>query len=894
MKNEITHCPQHGSGGLGGWMLRLCLPGGDAEAMAGDLTEEYGRRQHDSARRARARLWYLREVVVASAYGLRDRWRESSLPHLNGMQLMRNFLQDLKFGLRNLQKRPGFALGAIVTLALGIGANTAIFSVVNGILLRPLPFPEPDRLAAVWYDLHGIGFAKTDWPDPAIFRDWTEQAQTIDGIAAVGGFNPTLTGDGDPELLTGAAVTHNTFQVLGVEPQLGRFFTAEEDHPTGPAAVVISDSLWKRRFNADPEIVGKSIELGRAPAPVVGVLPEDFRFVHMNSDVREDAEIFVPIRLDPSTCGYGCYTIRVIARMAPGVTVEAVQEETTMILHRAAPDYDIAEKLATAVVSLHDEMVGSLRVAILLLLGSVGFVLLIACANVANLLLARAASRETEIAIRTAMGAGRRRLVGQFITESLLLAFLGGSLGIAVAYGGIRGLLAMLSSGISIPRLAEIEIDLTVLLFALGASLLTGVLFGLAPAFYALRPNVTASLKEGGRGTAGSLSNRRFRSALVVAEVALAMTLLIASALLGRGFLDLVNRDPGFRSDGVLAVSLGLPGNEYDREQRISFFERLNEQLLAIPGVDAVAGISTAPLSGNNGDASFRIEGRPDSEPGQGPIAWIRRVTPGYFRTMHIPLLRGRPFNSGDRSGEQRVIIINDAMQRRWWPDEDPVGAIMNFGSASFEIIGVVGDVKNFGLDADERTAAYLAHAQSPVGFMTLMVRTPGDPSQVAQPTRSEIQKLDPNLAVSAMAPMGDLVAGSVAPQRAIALLLGLFSLMAMLLAAIGLFGVMHYTVAQRSPEIGIRMALGAGRRGVQRMVVGQGMRLAFAGFGVGLVAALALTRTFSSLLYGISPTDPVAFVGVPLLLALVALVATWFPARKASSVDPLEALRYE
>jgi putative ABC transport system permease protein len=812
---------------------------------------------------------------------------------------METLWQDIRFGFRMLLKKPGFTAVAVLALALGVGANTAIFSVVNGVLLRPLPFKDPDRLVRLGEWSKEVPGMSISYPN---FLDWREQNHVFEGLAALQFGSYNMTGVDEPERLLGRNVSWNFFDVLGVRPAVGRGFRPEEDHAGAPRVCLISYALWQRRFNSDRKIVGRAVTLNGEPYTVVGVLPAGYRY-------GTPTDVFVPIGLGetgemmaPRDNHPGIYAV---ARLKEGVTFEQAEAEMKQIAARLAAAYpkENAEHGIT-LTPLREFFVGDIRASLLIILGAVGFVLLIACANVANLLLARAASRYREIAVRTALGASRWRIVRQLLTESVILGLLSGTVGLLLAMWGVDVLRR--ASLDLIPTTADISLDRTVLFFTLGVSLLTGVLFGLAPAVQASKPELNEALKEGGRsGSEGSARNR-VRSLLVVAEVALSLVLLVGAGLLVRSFMSLLQTQPGFEPRNLLTLSLSYKVGKDEGRKAVNFFHAVEERVGALPGVEAVAVSNGVPMLGAS-ETSFQIEGRPPAEAGKRPFTVAYYPTHDYLKAMGIRLLRGRFFDEHDTQDSPLVAVIDEDFARLYFPGEDPVGKYfegnkeMNIPHA--EIVGVVAHVKNYGLDTPGPVQAefYYSRDQVPERFqplladrVSLVVRTASDPAAMAPAVRRAIQEVDPNEPVYNVNTMEQVLSDSVATQRLSMLLLTIFAAVALVLAGVGIYGVMSYAVAQRTHEFGIRMALGAEARDVLRMVVGQGMLLALCGVGAGLAGALVLTRVMSSLLYGVSATDPLTFVGVPLVLAAVALLACLVPARRATKVDPMVALRYE
>ena len=813
---------------------------------------------------------------------------------MSGFNSLETLWQDVRFGVRMLLKNPGFTIIAVIALALGIGANSAIFSVVNTVLLRPLPFKEPDRLVMVWEDATKHGYPR-DTPAPANYVDWRDQNQVFEGMAAIADRSFNLTGIGEPERIDGWRVSASLFPLLGVEPQLGRSFLPEEDQAGGGRVVIMSQGLWQRRFGSDPTIIGKAVTLNGESYAVVGVMPQNFQFPSREGD------LWVPIAFDSKEAGNrGGHFLKVLARMKPGVTLQQAQTEMKAIAARLQQQYpDSNTDLGAAVVPLHEQFVGDIKPALLILLGAVGFVLLIACANVANLLLARAAVRQKEITIRVALGASRSRLIRQFLTESILLAALGGVIGLLLSLWGINLLKAFIPENIS--QAKAITIDGRVLFFTLAVSLLTGLIFGLAPATQASKFNLNETLKEGGRDSAAGSRGNRIRGLLVIAEVAVSLILLIGAGLLINSFLRLRNVDPGFRAENLLTMKIVLPELKYpDRARRSAFYTELVRRIEALPGVKSAAVTTNLPLYSQGNSIGISIEGRPDPAPGQEQIVVTRIISPHYFQTMGITLLQGRQFNEQDKADTPIALVISEAMARKYWPGEDPIGKRVKPGSSAssnpwFTIVGVAKDVRQFELNADPKPQMYLPYTQA--GFFAprdLVVSTNGDPLSLASAVRKTVWEIDKDQPVSNISTMENVLSESIARQRFSMLLLGIFAALALALATVGIYGVMSYSVAQRTREIGIRMALGAQRSDVLKLVVGQGLKLVMIGVLIGLVIALVLTRVMSSLLFGVSATDPLTFTIISLVLISVAVLASYIPARRATRVDPMVALRYE
>jgi putative ABC transport system permease protein len=814
-------------------------------------------------------------------------------PFLGGM--MDTLLQDIRYAFRMLAKKPGFTIAAVLAVSIGIGANTAIFSVVNAVLLRSLPYKDPDRLAVIFSNKQGAikGSGSASYLDAV---DWKKQSQSFEEMAVFHHTRYTLSGSGEPESIDGARAAAEFFPLLGVEAIEGRTFRPEEDKPGAQRVVVISHGLWQRRFGGDAGIIGQTLTLNGDGYTVVGVLPPNFKFP---IEVAE-AEMWSPAVHDGEVAEQrGAHYLKVIGRLKPGVSVGEAQAEMDGIAARLEQQYPDANTGRIVNLSpLYEHLVGSIRRALFILLGAVGLVLLIACSNVANLMLARAASRAKEIAIRTALGASRGRVVRQLLTESLILAIIGGGAGLLLALWGIEVLIAL--GPADIPRLDDISIDGPVLWFTFAASILTGIIFGLAPALKASKPDLNESLKEGGRGTSESFNRHSLRNLLVVAQMAFTLVLLVGAGLLIKSFLKLQHVDPGFAPENVMTMKISLPSRYEENEQAAAFIKQVTERVGNMAGVESVGAISVIPLAGVNNRTSFNIKKNPFPENQEPPVEF-RAVTPGYFRTMGVPILKGRAFTEQDVKGKPGAIIINDAMARQYWPDEDPVGQIMSIGVSTsenepteWEIVGIVGNVKHFSLDSDPVPEMYVPHAQQPWTYMTLVARSQSDPKALVAPMRSQVLAVDHDQPVSDIHTMAEVVASSIAQQRFYMLLLALFAVMALVLAAVGIFGVMSYSVTERTREIGIRMALGAQTRDVLRFVVGQGITLALIGVGMGLAGALLLTQFMTKMLYEVSAFDPLTFVAISLLLVGIALLACYIPARRATKVDPMVALRYE
>ncbi|MGB9180684.1 MAG: ABC transporter permease [Pyrinomonadaceae bacterium] len=806
---------------------------------------------------------------------------------------MRTLFQDLRYGVRMLLRSPGVTFVAILAIALGVGANTTIFSVINSVLLRPLPFAESEKLIKVLGTdaKRGRNDLPTSFPN---FTDWREQTQAFESMTAYSEASATLAGSDGPEQIKGVAATADMFPALGVKTFLGRPFLAEEERPGSAPVAVISYGLWQRRFGSDRKLVGQQVMLDGKSTTIVGVMPPGFKFPLD----AENPEIWSP--LDPTSelnKSRGSRYLSVVARLKASATIQQAQSEMEAVARRLEEQYPANNTgRGIRLISLYEDTVGDVRPALLVLLFAVGCVLLIACANVANLLLARSAARHKEIAVRTALGASRWRIVRQLLTESVLLSSVGGISGLLLAMWGVDVLLKLIPA--SVPRTQEIAMDARVLGFTLAVSVLTGIVFGLAPALQASRLNLNESLKEGGRGSTESWQRNRVRSLLVISEVALSLMLLIGAGLLIKSFQRLRDINPGFNPDRVLTMSLVLPEAKYDEKEKQSlFFQQLVTRAAQLPGVESVGLIHPLPLGGSHITTTFTIEGRPPLAPADQLNANTRAVSPDFFRALSIPLIKGRAFTEKDTKDAPKVMIVNETLARRFFNGEDPVGkrATVYPFKEPCEIVGVVGDVRHRSLDVEAGPEFYLSYLQSPQPEMSLVARTTSsDAAGLANAVQGVVLQLDKDQPVSDVKTMNQLLGESTAPRRFNMLLLGIFAFIALVLASVGIFGVMSYTVTQRTHEIGIRMALGARVADVFKLVVGQGMVLVLIGVCLGTLGAFAVTRLMSSLLFGVSATDPLTFIGVPLLLAAVAFVACLIPARRATKVDPMVALRYE
>jgi putative ABC transport system permease protein len=805
---------------------------------------------------------------------------------------MDRLIQDLRFGIRTLVKNPGFTAVAVIALALGIGANTAIFSVVNAVLLRPLPFRDPDRLVALKTVNLKSGEKSFGNASPAEFVDWRAQSKSFERMAIESGGSVTLTGGEQPELFTGARVSDDYFAMFGVSPMLGRTFLPEEFRSAGSPAIILSHRLWQRRFAGDPNMVGQTLALDGKPSTIIGVMPPEFK-------QPDYAEVWMPLDADSSEMQLrGARYFVAMARLKPGLTLAEAQAEMSAVaadLERQHPESNA--DLSVRVFSLHERVVGDFRPALLVLLGAVGFVLLIACADVASLLLSRASARQKEIAIRAALGASRLRIIRQLLTESILLATIGGAAGLMIGFWGVRAIVALIPEAMRFPRLAEIGIDARVLAFTVAVSLITGAVFGLIPGLQASKPDLQESLKEGTRSATGGLWAQKTRSLLVVSEIALAMLLLVGAGLLIRSFVSLQKTQLGFNAENLLTIGINASPQKYPQAQkRAAYFKQFLERLETLPGVESVALSSSLPLSFNL-VFPFSVEGRA-ANPADAPQASYSSISPNYFRTLGIALRAGREFTEQDNKEAPSVAIINETMARRFFDGEDPIGRRIKIDylnrPTSFEIVGVVGDTKQSGPADQPGVGIYVSYFQYPWFSSLLVVRSATDAASLALPAQKAIWSLEKDRPLTHVKTMDELLSESIAQPRLYVYLLGAFAFVALALAIVGVYGVMSYSVGQRTREIGIRMALGAQASDVLRLVVGQGMILISIGVGAGLVTAFALTRAMSSLLYGIGPTDPVTFFAVALILAGVALGACLVPALRAARVDPGVALRYE
>jgi putative ABC transport system permease protein len=821
-----------------------------------------------------------------------------------GVNLIETVHQDVGYALRMLRGSPGFATVAILTLALGIGANTAIFSVIDSVLLRPLPYQNPAGLVMVWENdsQHPNPHNTVSPPD---FLDWQSRNSVFAEMSALFDQRVNLTGNGLPQEVVIQDVSANFFSVLGVRPILGPGFTAENGKPGHDDVLVLSYGFWKERFASDPGIIGKPVVLNGHPQIVVGVAPQNFSwFIKDGSFTGAKPQMWTPFIFPASFSdrkGVGRF-LTVVARLKAGVTVPQAQSEMNTIAARIAEEYpDFNGYWGANVVSVRDQISGDLRPALLILFGAVVFVLVIACANVSSLLLARAAAREREFAVRSAIGASPWRIARQLLTESVLLALIGGAIGVALAVGGTNLLLA--ASPENLLDLRSIPIDRRVLAFASGATLLAGLLFGFLPSYISAHSGISETLKEGGRGSSAGKRRRFARSAFVVAQMCLALVLLAGSGLLIRSFIRLVGVDPGFDASHLLTFKVSLPSSKYGKDPAcLAFFRQLLARISALSGVRSVSMNSFPPFSGLGSATGVHVLSQPERSLMDLPEAAVRVIGKDYFPTMQIPLHSGRTFNEQELTEDRHVVIINQAFRDQYLKGVNPLGqkavifmkSLQESQNTPSEIIGVVGDVRQMGLDTPAEPTVYWPHPELVISEMTILVRTENDPLRLVSAVRNELQQMDPELPMAAISTMDQLLADSISRSRFTMLLLGIFACIALVLASVGIYGVIAYSVTQRTQEFGIRMALGANHRDVLRLVLGQGTRLTLLGVGLGVIAALIVTRLMATLLYGITASDPLTFTAVALLLALVALAACYIPARRATRVDPIDALRYQ
>ena len=800
---------------------------------------------------------------------------------------MSGLRQDLKYGIRMLFKKPAFTAVVVLTLALSISSTTVVFSVVNALLLRSLPYSNPDQLINVWSVFKSNNKA---YASAANFREWQERNQSFQSLAAYDSLKLNLTGGDRPEAIDVALVTANLFPLLGVQPVRGRGFRTEEEQPATNKVAVISDGLWQRRFGADAGVVGKPLVLDGDSYTVIGIMPPRFSF-------PEKIDVWLPLSFVPEELADRGYNhLAVVGRLKPGVELRQAQAEMSAIMGeqvRKYPNENAGRSMR--LLTFQQNLVGDIRMALWILSAAVFLVLLIACANIANLLMARATTRQKDIAIRIGLGAGRRRLLQQLLIESLLLSLFGGAMGLIFAYGGLKVLTSV--GPTSIPRLSEVTIDARVLAFTLVISLLTGVIFGLIPALQATKPEINEWLKDGQRSASGGPGGKRARSWLVVTEMALALILLIGAGLLIKSFLILWQVEPGFNPHNVITMAISPSPPKYNTQRDfVILCQRVLEQVKSTPGVDAVGVVNQLPFSGRNLGLNFTVGGQPPVKPEDTASANFRLVSPGYLQAMGIPLKRGRDFNDHDRRDSTPVALINETLAKHYFANEDPIGKQLNIEGqqAPREIVGIIGDVKQIKLDAEGKSEIYVPFFQIAVPAMNIVVRTTTDPGSMTSAVLQQISRVDPDQPVYQVKTMDEYLGESMAQRRLSTVLLGVFAALALILAALGVYGMMSYLVSQRTREIGVRMALGARQLDILTLVVRHGMWLSILGIAVGVAAALLLTRIMTSSLYGISASDPLTYVGISALLALIALLACLIPARRALKVDPIIALRYE
>ena len=808
---------------------------------------------------------------------------------------MDSLLRDLKFSARSLLKHPGFTAVAVLTLAIGIGANTTIFSTVDALLLHPFSFPNQDRLVVVWEQNRSVGIVRGSVA-PGNFTEWRDQNQIAEQLVAIQQKSFDVSDGSHPERFPGYGVTQGFFDALGVKAARGRTLIPEDSQPGREQVVVLKHSFWQQHFAGDEGIVGKTISLNQKQFTIIGVMPADFNYPY------NSGEMWTPLIFTPEEQKErGDHYLRVIGLLKPGVSLSQAQSGMRSIAQMAQQQFpDTNAGRDASVVTLTDDAVRGARTGVPILMGAVVFVLLIACANVANLLLVRAASRQRELAVRLALGSSRWRVISQALTESALIGLMGGTLGLLISIWSIAALARGIPEGFSkfIPGWNRLGINLTVLAFTFGLSMLAGIIAGLAPVWHSTQTNLNDALKAGGRGDSGSSSHNRLKSTLIVAEVALSLVLLIGAGLMVRSYVEMMRADLGIKSENVLALQISLPPESYKEDnKKTALYEQLLARVAALPGVAKAGAVNLVPFSSNNNSSTFQIVGRTPFPKGQEPDASTRVATPEYFDAIGTALRRGRLFNTQDDAKSARVVLVNEAFANKFLPGEDPIGQRINFGGGekeTTEIIGVVADVKNDDLDEAPDPTAYFPYLQNVRLTMNLVVRGKQDPTLLASAVRSEVHLLDPKLPVSNIKTVGEMINERISPKRLMTYILAVFGLIALLLASIGIYGVMSYAVTQRTQEIGVRMALGAQARDVLKLVIKKGMMMAFVGVVLGLAGAYALTRVLANLLFKVAPTDLVTFAAVTISLIVVALVACYIPARRATKVDPLVALRYE
>jgi putative ABC transport system permease protein len=816
------------------------------------------------------------------------------------MLFFERFLQDLRFGARTLRRTPGFAAIALLTLSLGIGANAAIFSVVNAVLLRPLPWADADHAVMIWS--RWVAFDKT-WVSTGEVLQYRKRARTLSSVAAWSDGQVNLTGDGDPERVAAADVTSDIFSTLGVHPAYGRTFTEKEDVPNGPRLAVMGHALWQRRYASDPRLVGRTIQINGQAFEVIGIMPKDF-VLPTDFQNPQPTQLWTPMQMDPASMDHGNHGLYAAARLAPGATVAQAADELRGIAAAMTTEglYPVPMQFSTVTLSLADEVVGGVRRSVWLLFGAVGFLLLIACANVANLLLARAEARQREMAVRSALGAGGWRVVSQLLTESLVLSGLSAVAGLLLAFAGVR-FLAWWNPA-NIPRVADVALDVPVLLFTVVIAVVTSMLFGLVPALRALSPDLTDSLKDGAQNVSGGGRGQRFRNGLVVVEMALAVVLLIGAGLMIRSLWALQRVPLGLDPSGVLTMRVALPESSYPKpEQVVGFFEQLNERIRQLPGVRIGGAARSLPLGSTIGDFGLQVEGY-QPPPGTNAKGDWQIVSDGYLEAMGERVVRGRTITAADTTDGMLVALINEEMGRLYWDGRDPIGGRMRIGGDPkrpwVTVVGIVGDVRHNGITDRIKEKFYVPHRQwhratgFPIRAMTLVVKAVGDPAAQTAPVRAAVRAIDPNLPIADVRTMDTVVSATMSTPRFTGVLLGVFAMLALILSAIGIYGVLSYVVSRRTREIGIRVAIGAGRGEVLRLILRNGLGLALTGVVLGTVAAMWTSRLMRSMLHDVSPTDPITFAGVGAGLALVAILASLVPAWRATRVDPVVALKSE
>lgn len=814
-------------------------------------------------------------------------------------------IQEFRLAFRNLVKTPGFTAVAIITIALAIAANTAVFSLVNALLIRPLPFKDPQNLVLLFEKFSAMGLDQIPVSAPE-YVDWEKQTRSYERIAAFNFADFNLTGGDMPERIAGAVVTPSLFPLLGVSPIKGRVFNESEFGEGNDGVVIISERLWRRRFNSDPQLVGTQLSINGRSYAVVGIMPANFEFPLPLFGVQggtfaERADMWKPIAFTKNELeSRGSRSYGVIGRLKPGATVAQAQAEANTIVgnwHQQFPDnYEPTTKFGATIYPMHDLVIGGMRPALMILLGAVAMVLLIACANLTTMLLARAGAREREFAIRLALGAGRMQLVRQMLSESILLAVAGGTAGVVLAIWGLDLLRSIGTQ--TVPRLAEVNMDMRVLLMTLGTAVATGIVIGLIPALASGKPELTEALKEGGRGSTSGIRRNRLRNALVIGEVALALVLLVGASLLLKSFVRLQNVHPGFEPKNVLTMEVSLPILKYPRGKPVAdFYAEATRRIKALPGVEAAAFTSILPLSGSNSDSSFKIEGRDAMAEKVFPDEEIRNITPEYFSVLKVPLLQGRFFNEGDQFDGPGVVIVNNSFARKWFPNQEALGKRITFSDMSkpdikwITIVGVVGDMRHRGLDLDPKPEFYFAHNQTPYRNLILAVRSTQDPRSLTAAIRREINRLDPDLPAANVRTLEQVAADSIAPRRLSVVLIGVFAAVALVLASVGIYGVMSFLVVQRTHEMGVRMALGAQRGDVLRLVIGRAAKLVLFGTGIGLLLGMLSSSAIRSLLYNVGAFDPITFLVVTVALIAVSMLASYIPAVRATRADPMIAL---